>query len=121
MPDRRFNAGRERCSQMGCFFPASGRPGNLERTGIRVSGKAEQTLAGADGNRSRAGEHEGKENISNPKLLALMELRLKHPDSSLDELSKLLSEELNTEISKSNVNHLLRYVHAHAEELKNDK
>ena len=60
----RFNAGRERCSQMGCFFPASGRPGNLERTGIRVSGKAEQTLAGADGNRSRAGEHEGKENIS---------------------------------------------------------
>ena len=66
-------------------------------------------------------EKEGKENISNPKLLALMELRLKHPDSSLDELSKLLSEELNTEISKSNVNHLLRYVHTHAEELRNGK
>ena len=66
-------------------------------------------------------EKEGKENISNPKLLALMELRVKNPDASLDELSKLLSEELNTEISKSNVNHLLRYVHTHAEELKNGK
>jgi DNA-binding protein WhiA len=66
-------------------------------------------------------EKEGKENISNPKLLALMELRVKNPDASLDELSKLLSEELNTEISKSNVNHLLRYVHAHTEELRNGK
>ena len=66
-------------------------------------------------------EKEGKENISNPKLLALMELRVKNPDASLDELSKLLSEELNTEISKSNVNHLLRYVHTHAEELRNGK
>jgi DNA-binding protein WhiA len=66
-------------------------------------------------------EREGKENISNPKLLALMELRVKNPDASLDELSKLLSEELNTEISKSNVNHLLRYVHTHAEELRNGK
>ena len=64
-------------------------------------------------------EKEGKENISNPKLLALMELRVKNPDASLDELSKLLSEELNTEISKSNVNHLLRYVHTHEEELRN--
>ena len=62
---------------------------------------------------------EGKENISNPKLLACMELRVKNPDASLDELSKLLSSELNTEISKSNVNHLLRYVHTHAEELRN--
>nr|MCR5514183.1 DNA-binding protein WhiA [Bacilli bacterium] len=50
-----------------------------------------------------------------------MELRVKNPDASLDELSKLLSEELNTEISKSNVNHLLRYVHTHAEELRNGK
>ena len=61
---------------------------------------------------------EGKENISNPKLLACMELRVKNPDASLDELSKLLSSELNTEISKSNINHLLRYVHTHAEELR---
>ena len=64
-------------------------------------------------------EKEGKENISNPKLLACMELRVKNPDASLDELSKLLSSELNTEISKSNINHLLRYVHTHAEELRN--
>lgn len=62
---------------------------------------------------------EGKENISNLKLLACMELRVKNPDASLDELSKLLSSELNTEISKSNINHLLRYVHTHAEELRN--
>ena len=62
---------------------------------------------------------EGKENISNPKLLACMELRIKNPDASLDELSKLLSSELNTEISRSNINHLLRYVHTHAEELRN--
>lgn len=66
-------------------------------------------------------EREGKESISNPKLLALMELRLKNKDASLDELSKLLSEELNTEISKSNVNHLMRHIHAEAEELKNGK
>lgn len=66
-------------------------------------------------------EKEGRESIEerNPKLFALMELRLQHQDASLDELSHLLSEELNTEISKSNVNHLLRYVHSHSEALKN--
>jgi cell division protein WhiA len=50
----------------------------------------------------------GYDRIDNPKLKALMRLRLSHEDASLEELSKLLSEELNTDISKSNVNHLFR-------------
>ena len=50
----------------------------------------------------------GWEHIDNPKLKALMQLRLAHPDASLDDLRKLLSEELNTSVSKSNVNHLFR-------------
>ena len=37
-----------------------------------------------------------------------MRLRLDHQDATLEELAKLLSEELNTTISKSNVNHLFR-------------
>jgi DNA-binding protein WhiA len=52
----------------------------------------------------------GWERIDNPKLKALMHLRLEHEDASLDELAKLLSEELNTTISKSNINHLFRYL-----------
>ena len=52
----------------------------------------------------------GWKGIDNPKLRALMEIRLSHPDASLGELSKLLSEELNTTVSKSNVNHLFRYL-----------
>jgi DNA-binding protein WhiA len=50
----------------------------------------------------------GLDKIDNPKLKALMLLRLEHPDASLEELRSLLSEELNTTISKSNVNHLFR-------------
>jgi DNA-binding protein WhiA len=53
----------------------------------------------------------GYEKIDNPKLKALMKLRLAHPDLSLEELAGLLSEELATTISKSNVNHLFRYLH----------
>jgi DNA-binding protein WhiA len=52
----------------------------------------------------------GYDRIDNPKLKALMALRLAHPDATLDELRVLLSEELNTAISKSNVNHLFRYL-----------
>lgn len=53
----------------------------------------------------------GLDNVSNPKLQALMKLRLEHEDASLEELASLLSEELSTTISKSNVNHLFRYLH----------
>jgi DNA-binding protein WhiA len=52
----------------------------------------------------------GYDRIDNPKLKALMKLRLAHEDASLEELAKLLSEELNTEITKSNINHLFRYL-----------
>jgi DNA-binding protein WhiA len=49
--------------------------------------------------------------IANLKLRALMELRLAHPDASLEELAELLSEELASSVSKSNVNHLFRSLH----------
>lgn len=52
----------------------------------------------------------GYDKIENPKLRALMKIRLEHEDASLEELAKLLSEELNTTISRSNVNHLFRYL-----------
>ena len=55
--------------------------------------------------------HGGLYAITNLKLRHLMKLRLDHQDSTLDELAELLSEELNTEISKSNVNHLFRALH----------
>ena len=48
----------------------------------------------------------------NPKERALMDLRVNNPDASLEELAVMLSEELATTISKSNVNHLFRYFHA---------
>lgn len=44
------------------------------------------------------------------KLQELIKIRKEHPDASMSELSILLSEELNTEISKSNINHLFRYL-----------
>lgn len=60
--------------------------------------------------------------IGNPKLSALSSLRLSNPDASLQELSVLLSEELASEVSKSNVNHLLRYIHSlYLEETKNER
>ena len=52
----------------------------------------------------------GWDGIENEKLRTLMRLRLEHADASLNELSHLLSEELNTTISRSNVNHLFRYL-----------
>ena len=46
--------------------------------------------------------------LNNPKLSALMELRLIHEDANLQELADLLSEKLASEkpISKGNINHL---------------
>lgn len=61
------------------------------------------------------------EAFGNPKLVALMELRLKKPDASLTELAELLSEELNTTVSRSNVNHLLREVERRYEERTNKR
>ncbi len=55
-------------------------------------------------------QQKGWDYFENEKLVALMKLRLEHPDASLNELAHLLSEELNTTISRSNVNHLFRYL-----------
>lgn len=52
----------------------------------------------------------GWEGIENEKLRTLMKLRLEHQDASLNELAHLLSSELNTTISRSNINHLFRYL-----------
>lgn len=56
-------------------------------------------------------EHGGIAQFSNQKLLLLCNLRLVYPDASYDELSRYLSNELATTISKSNVNHLFRFLH----------
>lgn len=60
----------------------------------------------------------GWKGIDNPKLRTLMQLRLENPDASLPELARLLSDELNTTISKSNVNHLFRGLHERYEKEK---
>lgn len=61
------------------------------------------------------------EGLHNPKLSSLVSLRLSNADASLQELSVLLSEELASEVSKSNVNHLFRYIHAlYLEETTNE-
>jgi DNA-binding protein WhiA len=52
----------------------------------------------------------GLESFHNPKLLTLCELRLAHEDASLGELADLLSNELASSTSKSNVNHLFRFL-----------
>lgn len=55
-------------------------------------------------------QKEGWDHFVNEKTKILMQLRLDHPDASLNELAHLLSEELNTTISRSNVNHIFRYL-----------
>ena len=63
-------------------------------------------------------KHGGIEQFHNPKLTALCHLRLKHPDASMLELSEYLSEELASSVSKSNVNHLFRFLKKEYEESK---
>lgn len=53
----------------------------------------------------------GISQFDNEKIEKLLLLRLEHEDASLEELAHLLSGELNTQISKSNVNHLFRKLH----------
>jgi DNA-binding transcriptional regulator WhiA len=66
-------------------------------------------------------EEVGLENISNPKMRLLMELRLSHEDASLEELANLMSEELASTVTKSNVNHLFRAIHQKYEETHGTK
>jgi cell division protein WhiA len=61
----------------------------------------------------------GYEGIENIKLRSLMKLRIAHPDATLEELSKMLSEELASEVSKSNINHLFRYLDEEYQKAKN--
>lgn len=56
-------------------------------------------------------KHGGLEPFSNQKLSLLCDFRLRYPDASYEELSVHLSEELATTITKSNINHLFRFLH----------
>lgn len=56
----------------------------------------------------------GIDNIKNIKQRELMKLRLEGEDLSLQELADKLSEKLNAQISRSNVNHLFRAIHEQA-------
>jgi len=50
----------------------------------------------------------GLANLGSEKVITLASLRVKHPEASLEELASLLSKELREDITKSNVNHILR-------------
>ena len=52
------------------------------------------------------------EEVENPKIGILCALRLENPEASMDELSEMMSEEMGMSVSKSNVNHLFRAIHA---------
>ena len=56
-------------------------------------------------------ENKGNEYFDDPKVKALIDLRLEHEDASMQELSILMSEQLNSTISKSNINHIFRKLH----------
>lgn len=55
------------------------------------------------------------QNVQNEKQRKLMEIRAKHEDFTLFELSQEMSKELGVPISKSNINHLFRAIHVMAE------
>lgn len=50
--------------------------------------------------------------VNNPKVEILCNLRIDNPDASMDELAEMLSEEMGMGVSKSNVNHLFRFIHS---------
>lgn len=52
----------------------------------------------------------GIKNISNQKIKNLCLLRLKYPEATYNDLAKYLGEEMEINISKSNVNHLFRAI-----------
>ena len=53
----------------------------------------------------------GIHNLHNPKKELLCYLRMENKEASMIELAELLSEELGTSITKSNVNHMFRSLH----------
>ncbi len=60
----------------------------------------------------------GIANITNEKARLLCELRLANESATLQDLADLLSEKMNKDITKSNINHLFRYLHTLYEKLK---
>ena len=53
----------------------------------------------------------GIENITNAKVRLLCSLRLENESASLADLADLMSERLDKDITKSNINHLFRSIH----------
>ena len=62
----------------------------------------------------------GIDNITNLKERELCRIRLQNEAASLQELADILSEKFKKPITKSNVNHLFRSIHALYERLNND-
>ena len=62
----------------------------------------------------------GIKNISNEKAKLLCQLRKENEYASLVDLASLMSEALDKPITKSNINHLFRYLHELYDKLNND-
>ncbi len=62
----------------------------------------------------------GIKNIPNEKAKLLCRLRKENESASLLDLANLMGEELDKPITKSNINHLFRYLHELYERLNND-
>ena len=62
----------------------------------------------------------GIDNLGNIKERELCHLRLANEAASLQELADLMSEKFKKNITKSNINHLFRSIHAFYERLNND-
>ena len=62
----------------------------------------------------------GIKNISNEKAKLLCQLRKENESASLVDLASLMSETLDKPITKSNINHLFRYLHELYDKLNND-
>ena len=60
----------------------------------------------------------GLDNLSNEKMKILAKIRLNHDDFTLFELSQEMTKVLGEPISKSNINHIFRAIHAKAERVK---
>ncbi|MBP5574996.1 MAG: DNA-binding protein WhiA [Bacilli bacterium] len=62
----------------------------------------------------------GIDNLGNIKERALCHLRLENEAASLQELADMMSEKFKKTITKSNINHLFRSIHAFYERLNHD-
>lgn len=56
--------------------------------------------------------------INNPKIDAIVKIRLANESISMQELADRINKDLKTSITKSNVNHILRKLHLEAEKLR---